>query len=289
MAKLTTGALTLSGGATNVFEIHSATGAAGTDWDLVDAGANNVDVQSTSGSPFTFKLVSVNLNNFDKDSAYSWTAIAGNVVNFAADKFTLDNTGFTNDLAGGYFFLEPGSLKVAFTNNHTPTASPVSYAFAKGVSFKPFNIPIASFLADHTADPDGDVRALVSLTSTNALVSTNATDITISSINGLAECISYVVRDLRSSYRAGDSVRMATNYINIVRTNAVGAVSIENLGATNMTLSFYGIPDYSYVIQRSPDMSAWADVVTNSAAGNGLVQYTETPPYTPAFYRMRQE
>jgi fibronectin-binding autotransporter adhesin len=289
VGKLTTGAVTLNSGATNLWEISSATGTAGTDWDLVDAGAHNVDVQSTSGSPFTFRLISVGLNNFNKDAAYSWPAIAGNVLNFAADKFTIDATGFTNDLAGGYFFPEAGSLKVAFTNNHPPIASPLSYAFAKGVAFKPFNIPIATFLANNTADADGDARTLVSLTSTNAFVSTNATDITISSDNGLAESIAYVVRDLRSSYRAGDTVRMATNYINIVRTNSVGTVAIANLGATNMTLSFYGIPNYQYVIQRSPDMSAWTDVVTNTATDHGLIEYTETPPYNPAFYRMRQE
>jgi hypothetical protein len=96
------------------------------------------------------------------------------------------------------------------------------------------------------------------------------------------------VKDVRN-YRAGDTVRMATNYIHILRTNSVGAVTISNLGGTNMTVSFFGIPNYQYVIQRSPDMSTWADVITNAAAGNGLLQYTESPPYNPAFYRIRSE
>jgi hypothetical protein len=52
-------------------------------------------------------------------------------------------------------------------------------------------------------------------------------------------------------------------------------------------LTFWGIPDHKYVIQRSPDFSTWADVVTNTAAANGLVQYTELSPWNPTLYRVR--
>jgi hypothetical protein len=69
----------------------------------------------------------------------------------------------------------------------------------------------------------------------------------------------------------------------------VGGVTITNSGGGNMTISFYGIPDYQYVIQRSPDLSAWTDVVTNAAAASGLIQHTESPPYNPAYYRVRSE
>lgn len=49
------------------------------------------------------------------------------------------------------------------------------------------------------------------------------------------------------------------------------------------------MPGYTYVIQRSPDLSEWTDIVTNTAPGNGLIQFTETPPWSPAFYRTRTE
>ncbi len=288
VGKLTTGALTLNGNATNIWEISSTTGTAGVDWDLVDTGANNVNVQATSGSPFTFKLSPVGLSNFDKNSTYSWPAVAGNVLNFATDKFAVDSTGITNDLGGGYFFIASGSLNVAFTNNHTPVANAANYYFAKGVGIKNLVIPIASFLAANTTDADTDARALVSLTSSNSVVSTNANDINISVTHGGPESIAYVVKDVRN-YRTGDTVQMATNYINIVRTNAVGVLTATNSGGTNMSLSFYAIPGYQYVIQRSPDLSAWTDINTNTASDHGLIQYAETPPYSPAFYRTRAE
>lgn len=288
VGKLTTGAITLNAGGTNLWEISSATGTAGTDWDLVDAGANNVDVQSSSGTPFTFKLSAVGLGNFDKDTAYSWPAFNGTVQNFSADKFVVDDSGFTNDLAGGTFFIEAGALKVAFTNNHAPAANVATYAFSKGTVIKPFQIPISAFLAANTTDADDDARSLILLTSTNATVSTNATHITVSSANDKAESIQYVVKDVRN-YRAGDSVRMATNYIAILRTNSVGTLTVTNSGGGEMGLSFHGVPGYTYVIQRSPDLSAWTDIVTNTAPGNGLVQFTETPPWSPAFYRTRTE
>ena len=165
------------------------------------------------------------------------------MLSFAADKFAVDSTGFTNDLAGGYFFIESGSLKVAFTNNHTPVATAANYYYAKGVEIKNLVIPIAGFLAANTADADNDARALVSLTGTNAVVSTNANDINISVTQGGPESIAYVVKDLRN-YRVGDTVRMATNYINIVRTNSVGVLTATNSYGTNMNLSFYAIPGF---------------------------------------------
>ncbi len=287
VGKLTTGTLTLNSGGTNVWEISSATGTAGTDWDLVDAGASNVNVSVTSPN-FNFKLVSQGLSNFDNNTSYLWPAISGSVQTFAANLFTVDNSGFTNDLAGGAFAIETNpAISVRFTNNHAPTASSVTYTFAAGAVVKPFTNSIVSFLAANTADPDADDRALISITSTNAIVTTNATDIIIESTNGVAESIQYIVRDVRASYRPGDTVRTATNYINIARTNATGAVTITATGGGGANLSFSGIPGYDYVIQRSPDLSTWTDVITNTAPGNGQILFSETLPYSPAYYRVR--
>ncbi|HOC57996.1 MAG TPA: hypothetical protein PKI20_20425 [Verrucomicrobiota bacterium] len=52
-------------------------------------------------------------------------------------------------------------------------------------------------------------------------------------------------------------------------------------------MSFYGIPGYEYIIQRSADLTNWSDVTTQVCGTNGLYQFTETPPYSPAFYRAR--
>ena len=298
VGQLTVGALALNDGGTNEMEVINAAGAPGTGYDTVVV-TNNIGIPA-SGT-FTIKLLSLNgsgaagsVTNFSYDTSYVWTNALGTLTNAGAiANVIVNDSAFSNDLAGGVFSVEAGSLNVKFTRNHAPTAGAVNYSFARGVSVKPFNIPIATFLANNTEDADGDARTLVSLTSTNATVSTNVSpgNITLSSTNGLAESIAYVVQDVRN-YRVGDTVRYATNYINILRTNSVGTVTVSNLGGTNMTVSFYGIPSYQYVIQRScNDLNSWADLVTNPAAANGLLQYTETPPpgCNPAFYRVRSE
>jgi hypothetical protein len=243
-------------------------------------------VQATSS--FKFKLLAVGLSNFDKDSTYSWPAINGAVQNFSADKFLVINTGFTNDLAGGVFSIESAgsSLNVRYVNNQSPTAGPTNFTFAAGQSFQ---IPIADLLTNLTSDPDGDARSLVSLISTNAVVSTNATNITIFSANASTESIGYVVQDVRN-YKAGDTVRTATNYINVVITNAPngGTLTISNSGG-NANIGFVGNPGQTYIIERSQDLITWSGVFTNAADGNGVIQFSEAPPVNPAFYRSRTQ
>ena len=104
--------------------------------------------------------------------------------------------------------------------------------------------------------------------------------------NNLTDSFDYVVAD------TGSPPGYATNTITITVINAAGWLMATNSGGGNMTMSFYGVPDFKYVFQRSPDLSVWTDVVTNTAPTNGnigLIQLTETPPYSPAFYRTRTE
>jgi autotransporter-associated beta strand protein len=288
IGKLTTGALTLNSSGVNWFEISEAIGNPGESWDVVDAGVNSVNVLATSAAPFKFKLNAIDLVDFDPDASYSWPAIVGSVQNFSADKFTIDDIAFTNDLRGGTFSVANtgSSLNVQFMNNRSPVAQPTNVTFAAGT---PFTVSISELLANLTSDPDGDLRILVSVTSTNAGVSTNATHITINSANSSTESIGYVVRDARN-YRAGDTVRTAAGYINIVVTNAAngGVVTISNNGG-NASLNFVGDAGQNYIIQRSQDLVGWTNVSTNTAAGDGSIQFSETPPHNPAYYRTRKE
>src|SRR5262249_6572756 len=162
---LSTGPLTLNGGASAIVEIGDATGAAGTGFDQINVNGG-IDVQATSGNPVTIQLISLQFGspgraqNFSEDSSYLWTiaVTSDSVMNFAADKFSVNDLGFMNDLAGGYFFVEAGSLKLGFTNNHPPVANAATYWRAKGTSVK---INISELLANATSDADGDSRILV--------------------------------------------------------------------------------------------------------------------------------
>jgi hypothetical protein len=68
-------------------------------------------------------------------------------------------------------------------------------------------------------------------------------------------------------------------------------MTITQGGGSSLTLGFYGIPGYQYAMQRSSNLVAWVDVVTNTAPGGGpnarWIEFTEAPPHNPAFYRAK--
>src|ERR1051326_7191248 len=212
----------LQRGGTNVLEVIDATNAPGLGYDSLNV-SGDIGVLSTSGSPFTIKLASLDgtgaagsVTNFDNDTSYTWTfaSAGGSVTNFDASKFTINSDSFSNDLAGGQFVIETGSLNLRFTNNHAPTAALATYARVSGV---PVKIKIADLLAASTADADGDARSLVTFdsASTNgASVTTDGTYLYYSNPNNVTDRFNYTVRDVRS-YRAGDTVRAATAPIEI--------------------------------------------------------------------------
>jgi autotransporter-associated beta strand protein len=291
------GTVLLQSGGTNVVEVINATNIPGAGFDLLSV-TGDLGVQATAGSPFTFKLVSFNgsstagaVTNFSKDTNYSWTiaTVGGNITNFNTNALVLDNSAFSNDLGGGVFFLSTnaGALSVRFTNNHPPLATNASFTVSPGL---PVRIRIADLITNYTGDADGDGVLLMGLgAGTNgAAISTNSTYIFYTPTNNLSDSFTYTVRDNRS-YRTGDTVRTAQALIQIVAGNTYGSWTGITNGSGNVTLSFSGIPGYTYVVQWSPDMAAWTDVATNALAfpGNGQFSFTTNNPPSPSFFRTR--
>ena len=106
----------------------------------------------------------------------------------------------------------------------------------------------------------------------------------------MADSFDYVVLDSRS-YRTGDTKRYATNTVSIIVAEPFTPMTVTQSGGGSLTLGFYGIPGYQYVMQRSSNLVDWLDVVTNTAPESGpsagLIEFAEVPPHTPAFYRAR--
>ncbi|PYJ05139.1 MAG: hypothetical protein DME25_08960, partial [Verrucomicrobia bacterium] len=295
-----TDSLLLQSGGTNVVEVIDATNSPGVGYDLLSV-TGDIGVLSTAGSPYTVKLASLNgsgsagsVTNFDNDTSYTWTfaSAGGSVTNFDAGKFTINSDSFSNDLAGGQFVIEPGSLNLRFTNNHAPFATNRTYTRAKGVSLK---IKISE-LATNWFDPDGDGKAMMAIdaASTNgASVSTNATYILYNNPNNVADRFTYTIRDLRSSYRAGDTVRTAVGTIFVNVTNAEGNATMITVSGSTATVDFAGIPGYSYDIQRSTNLVDWVTLLTTNTPGDGLFQFTDDfndlgGPPSQAYYRLRE-
>jgi len=300
---LSTGAQTWNGGGTNVWEISDAAGSPGTGWDLLNV-TGGIDVEAASANTFTINMASLSGSspgpaaNFDNNTNYSWTiaSVTDSVTNFDASKFTVNYSAFSNDLAGGYFFIQSGSLEVGFTNNHAPVAAVAALSRPKGM---PLKINLAA-LAANWSDPDGDATALVSVnpSSTNGVnnVTTNNTEIfyTPGTNGDVPDAIIYTIRDLRSTYRPGDTVRTAAGTILITiappSTNVTHNITgIVTNGNGTVTISFAGVPNETYVVLAATNMAApvWVALSTNVAGTNGLWNYTDpdAASYPSRFYR----
>jgi hypothetical protein len=113
--------------------------------------------------------------------------------------------------------------------------------------------------------------------------------------NNVADRISFSVRDQRAAYRAGDTVRTATAFIQIAIAEPGGSNSnLVSITYTSgiPTLVFAGIPGYSYDVQRTTNLTppvAWTTLWTTNAPTNGLFQFTDiAAPTSTAFYRSAQ-
>jgi uncharacterized repeat protein (TIGR01451 family) len=294
--------LVLAGGAAYYCNLTNAAGTAGTGWDLVGV-PGGVNVTATSSNPYTLHLISLNgavsgpAANFNNNATSSWSFItsAAPVTNFSASAFAVNTTLFSNDLAGGTFAVEPGSLRVRFDPNHAPVANNMSVGRAANVSLK---IRITDLLTN-VIDPDGDVASLLSVgpTSTNGVaVTMDATNIYYpNATNNVADRISFTVRDQRAAYRAGDTVRTAAAFIQIAIVEPGGSNSnIVSITYTSgiPTLVFAGIPGYAYDVQRTTNLTppvAWTTLWTTNAPTNGLFQFIDlAAPTNTAFYRSAQ-
>jgi uncharacterized repeat protein (TIGR01451 family) len=295
-----------SGGSLTV-NITNATGSAGAGYSVVGLPAN-LDVQASSGSPYIINLSSIGgttpgfAANFNYTNTYTWTVATTpcGITGFAANKFVVNNSQFSNDLAGGTFSAalsgDGRSVQVIYSPNHAPVANTAAFTRAYNTSMK---IPISNFLSGYTSDPDGDATALYAIgSSTNgSFVGTNATYFLYAATNNLSESLRYVVRDLRAAYRPGDTILRATNLITITLSNAAGLARSITSSGNAITVSFAGVPNYKYVVERATSLiGPWttldgsngnADTRTNAPA-SGIWVFSETPPFSPAFYRCRQ-
>ncbi len=290
--------VTLAGGASYRWELADTLGGAGLGWDLLNI-TGGLDIQSTPGNPLAIQLVSLNGSspgtaaNFDNDATnlFVIATTSDAVTNFSADKFQLDTAAFQNDLGGGAFSIEEGSLRLRFTPNHAPLAAPATFTRAPNV---PLRIRISDLLAGFTSDPDGDPRALaaVSTTTNGTSLATNGTYILYTPADNVNDSFTYTVHDVRAAYRPGDTVRTATATVFITLAAPTGTnaniVSFTVI-AGQPTLRFAGIPGYLYDIQRATNMApaqTWTTLWTTSAPANGLFWFVdEAAPEGSAFYR----
>ena len=129
----TMGATTLAGGGGLNVQLYDAAGSAGSGWDLLSTTG---DVTVPGSGSFTIRLASASSAggaagtaiNFNDNTANSWAMMttAGSLLGFDANRFTVDASGFANNLAGGTFTVsDTGSsgtgLYLVFTPGNIAT------------------------------------------------------------------------------------------------------------------------------------------------------------------------
>jgi len=134
------GDATFAGGGTYRFEINNATGAAGTNWDLLSVGlidpahpsGGHLNLTATSGNKFTLLLVSLlpdnsagSVINFNPTTSYAYTFASASegIVGFNAAAFTVNTSGFANAYNGSWSVAQSGTnLNLVYTAIPEPSA-----------------------------------------------------------------------------------------------------------------------------------------------------------------------
>ena len=196
-----------------------------------------------------------------------------------------------------------GELYLNLTN-HPPVANLMTVTRTAGLAL----IISLSDVATNWTDSDSDQVSLTGVTmqstngvnlfplnwSTNldgSLVTTSAF-IGYTNSPNVADQISYSISDGHGGTNIG--------YVNIViQSSVTGTNSITGIDFASPysnTITAYGIPTFSYILERATNLSSpvWVDVQTNQAATNGIINAADTfwdlggiKPNPSAFYQLK--
>ena len=128
------GATTLQfgSGGSYIFALSDASGAAGTGYSTISAGALTFNY---TGTPFDIQLYTFDPGTnapgtafyFNASSSYSWTLVsATSITGFNANYFTIDTSNFQNDTGIGHFFVSQSGNNLML--NFTPVPEPSTWA-----------------------------------------------------------------------------------------------------------------------------------------------------------------
>ena len=222
------------------------------------------------------------------DPAYQWYKNGVLISGATAANYSIASAVPTN--AGDYTVVASNSsgsvtsiVATLTYNNTAPVANPSTYSRPAGY---PLNILITGNLSTYWSDADGDPLGLAGgISSTNgASVSYDSTYVHYTNANNVADQINYTVSDTFTT-----TPGVITVIVTPPPTNSVAGTVVNGNGS--VTLSFVGVPNYTYQVEATLDLTppaVWLPVSTNTAdIINGTWQFTDTQAtnYIQRFYR----
>jgi autotransporter-associated beta strand protein len=264
----------------------------------VGTGSGTVALTYASGTPSfnvtggTLTLSASTIFNFNNVGAtlahgrYQLIAVGTGGAVAVADNLpavTVSGSGIVNT-AGEAATLQITGGELNLVVNAPPVTGPT---FTLGVILNvPSTVQIIGGKYAPT-DADGDVLTVTSVSgAVSGTVTTDGMNVTYTATNGAAASDSF-------TYTVSDGYGgTATGTVNITISTAVqgyNQVSLQMIGG-NAVLTYLGIPGYDYALDWTHSLTppiTWTPLVTNTAAGNGFLNYTNTPSGGSDFYRTR--
>jgi fibronectin-binding autotransporter adhesin len=258
------GNLTLDALSTNTFVVTTAGGASNK---VVVAGAlspNNSVVSITTGTAL----------HPGTNTLFTYGTISGSFnPTVVFDVAPVHPASIVDNGSGQINLVVPNSAPVAGSN------------FTMGVTLgTPATVQIVGGKYSPT-DADGDALTITSVSgAVNGTVTTDGTNITYTAVGDASDSFIYTVSD---GY--GGTASQTVNVTINTTGQGVNQLSAQMVGG-NEVLGFAGIPNYQYALEWTHDLTppvTWTPLVTNTAAGNGILQFTNTPSSGSDFYRTR--
>ncbi len=111
---ITVGNSVWNGGGIYNWQLGSATGTAGTDWDLITSGGS-LSINATSGEKFVINATALAGSGFDSTAeSYKWQIanFSGNITGFSTEKFLINPAGFDGAAGVGAFSMSTNSTSL---------------------------------------------------------------------------------------------------------------------------------------------------------------------------------
>jgi len=229
--------------------------------DSVYFTATNLPVGATSNVVFSANGQAFSTNNL----------VAGGVISLAITNLPRGDTNLiTATYSGDTNYVSVAATLTQTVTNHIPTANVLTVYRTAGLRY----IFRWSEIGTNWHDVDGDAlyNSVTNLVSTNGVVLTNNGTLLLypATAANVNDRFSYTINDLYGGTNTG--------YVDVIVDPFVGAAVTGQQttnsigGGPTFTVTYYGIPTYTYNLQRSTNLFdglLWVNIATNTIGGGG--------------------